>query len=399
MTKPLLDGNRINEILISVLDTIEGSKNEIFIITEKVRDEYERTKQELEDLKARAINVISEVDVLEEMEKKSRYRLLFVSRNFDNHSEDDIKKAYEEANDLRIKLILKRQEEKLLIEKRKNLEFRLKDLLDTLKRAEKLATQISIAIGYLSGNLNNIIDTIGDMNKKQYLGIKIIEAQEEERQRVARDIHDGPAQSLANLALNVELCEKLLSIDIERTKKELNKLKKIVRDNLKDVRKIIYDLRPMSLDDLGLIPTVQRYVSVFSEETGLSADVKIFSSVRKLNTIIEIAGFRIIQEALNNIRKHSRARNVKIKIEFKNNNLNIMISDDGVGFDTEQTLEDNNSFSGGFGFIGMKERAELLGGNLKVISSVGKGTKVILTIPINGKDELNERQNQSINSR
>lgn len=384
----LVDSKRINDILTGILDTIENSKEEIFAITEKVREEYERVKKELEELKKKAGLIIKEVDQLERLEKKSRMRLLQVSRDFRKHSESDIKDAYETANNLRINLILKREEEKLMIEKRKNLELRLKDSIEVLERAEKLVTQVSVAMGYLSGNLNNIIDTIEDMNKKQFLGVKIIEAQEEERQRVARDIHDGPAQSLANLALNVELCEKLLSIDIERAKKELKKLKQIVRDNLKDVRKIIYDLRPMSLDDLGLIPTVQRYVSVFSEETGIQSDVKIFKNKGDIDQFVEIASFRIVQESLNNIRKHSKAKNVKLKIEVNLKYLNIIIDDDGVGFDTEEIFERNSELSGGFGFIGMKERAELLEGTLNIKSSVGKGTKIALKIPINGKDGI-----------
>lgn len=385
-----LDGKRINEILNGILNTIEGSKEEIFAITEKVREEYERAKKDLELLKKKAEEIIQQVDGLERQEKISRKRLLVVSRDFKSHSEKDIKEAYEKANNLRIALILKREEEKALIDKRRNLELRLKDAIEVLERAEKLATQMSVALGYLGDNLNNIIDTIEDMSKKQTLGIKIIEAQEEERHRVARDIHDGPAQSLANLGLKVELCEKLLSINIDRTKEELKNLKQLVRDNLKDVRKIIYDLRPMSLDDLGLIPTVQRYASVFSDETSIETDIKVFNDSAEINSIVEIAAFRIVQEGLSNIRKHSNAKNVLIKIEGNGKKLYIVIHDDGSGFDAEQIYNSNDTLSGGFGLIGMKERAELLGGSLQITSVIGKGTKVIVNIPINGKDDTNE---------
>ena len=390
MERVKLDGKRINQILNEVLKTIEGSKEEIFAITEKVRGEFEKTKGELEILKKKSKEIIRQVDFLEREEKISRQKLLIVSRDFNSYSEQAIKDAYEKANNLRIALILKREEEKALIDKRKNLELRLKDAIEVLDRAEKLTTQISVAMSYLSGNLNTIIDTIEDMSKKQFFGIKIIEAQEEERQRVARDIHDGPAQSFANLNLKVEICEKLLSIDINRAKAELKNLKQLVRDNLKDVRKIIYDLRPMSLDDLGLIPTVERYVSVFSEETSIQSDVKIFNASSNIDSIVEIAAFRIIQEALSNIRKHSKAKNALIKIECNRKMLYIVINDDGIGFDIKEIYKNTDSLSGGFGVIGMKERAELLGGNLQITSVIGKGTKVILTIPINRKDDTIE---------
>ncbi|MTI48580.1 sensor histidine kinase [Sporosalibacterium faouarense] len=385
-----LDKNRINEILKGVLDTIESSKEEIFAITEKVRENYHRTKQELDELQEKASKIIREVDLLRAEERRRRKKLVIVSKDFQTYSEKDIKEAYEKANDLRVKLVLKREEEKAIIEKRKNLELRLKDSIEVLERAERLTTQVSVAMGYLSGNLNNIIDTIDNMNKKQFLGIKIIEAQEEERQRVARDIHDGPAQSLANLALNAELCEKLLSIDVNRAKEELRKLKQIVRSNLKDVRKIIYDLRPMSLDDLGLVPTVQRYVSVFSEETGINSDLQLSNDKEEINQYVEIAAFRIIQESLNNIRKHSKAKYIKVKIETNQENLNLYIEDDGIGFDMDKVSEANSSPSGGFGLIGIKERAELLGGTIDIESSVNNGTKINVKIPLNGKDDLNE---------
>lgn len=384
------DKDRINEILKGILDTIESSKEEIFAISEKVRNDYDRSRGELVALKNQAKAVINEVDRLEIAEKNSRVRLSIVSKDFNLYTEADIKDAYEKANNLRIHLVLKREEEKSIIEKRKNLELRLKDSVEILGRAEKLTAQIGVAMGYLSGNLNNIIDTIEDMNKKQFLGIKIIEAQEEERQRVAREIHDGPAQSLANLSLNVELCEKLLSFDIDRTKTELKKLKQTVRDNLKEVRKIIYDLRPMSFDDLGLVATIIRYVSVFEEETGIKSVVRLFSSKDDINQFVEIAAFRIIQESLNNIRKHSKAKNVLVKIETNIKNLNISIEDDGIGFNPQEASENNNSLSGGFGLMGMKERAELLGGLLDIKSSIGKGTKVVLRLPITGKDDIIE---------
>ncbi len=138
-----------------------------------------------------------------------------------------------------------------------------------------MGKSVSVASEYLQGNMDEILLTVDDLNKRQYLGIKIIEAQEEERQRLARDIHDGPAQSMANIIVKTELCERLMDIDQVRAKSELENLKVIVKDTLKDVREIIFDLRPMSLDDLGLIPTLERYIYDFSEDTGIETSLKI----------------------------------------------------------------------------------------------------------------------------
>ncbi len=388
MQNEVLNGEKINEILNKTLEAINEGKKEIFDIAESLREECEILKEQISELQVNVSEVINKVDKLELEEKRCRTRLLIVSKNFNKYSEDDIKKAYESANDFRIKLMLMRQREKELIDRRKELEIRLKNNMETLSKAENLVSQVGVAFDYLAGDLDNILETVEDMNKKQHLGIRIIEAQEEERQRVARDIHDGPAQTMANLVLKAELCYKLLAIDNNRVKVELQDLKSIVRSSLKDIRKIIYDLRPMSLDDLGLIPTVQRYSENFSDDTGIIVRVNLLKDENKLDSIIELAIFRIIQEALNNVRKHSKATNVDINIEIGVKYFNLIIKDNGVGFNQEKVLNNSKDKENGFGIIGMKERAELLNGKLQIKSSLDRGTKIILVIPINGKDEV-----------
>jgi len=147
--------------------------------------------------------------------------------------------------------------------------MRLKEAYKTVEKADNLISQIGISLSYLTGDLENVSLQIEDMKQKRLLGIRIIKAQEEERQRVAREIHDGPAQSMSNIVLKAEICERLVDSDPEKAKDELRTLKSVVRDTLRDVRKIIYDLRPMSLDDLGLIPTLQRYIETCREESGI----------------------------------------------------------------------------------------------------------------------------------
>jgi len=142
--------------------------------------------------------------------------------------------------------------------------MRLKEAYKTVEKADNLISQIGISLSYLTGDLENVSLQIEDMKQKRLLGIRIIKAQEEERQRVAREIHDGPAQSMSHIVLKAEICERLVDSDPEKAKDELRTLKSVVRDTLRDVRKIIYDLRPMSLDDLGLIPTLQRYIENLS---------------------------------------------------------------------------------------------------------------------------------------
>lgn len=290
------------------------------------------------------------------------------------YSQEELQEAYDRANDVRIQLFLKREEEKNLIQKRQELEIRLKSTREVLNKAEKAWKSVSVVTEYLKGNLDEIMFTVDQLNKKQALGIKIIEAQEEEKQRLARDIHDGPAQSMANILVKAEICERLIDIDKERFKEELNSLKEIIRMTLNDIRKTIYDLRPMSLDDLGLIPTLQRYVQKFKDYTGIDIELKVFGEAVRLNSSIQIAIFRIVQEALSNISKHSHATEGKIIIEFTQSRLNLNILDNGIGFNYREAYDDESL--GGYGLVNMKERVELLGGNFTVKSTVGKGTRI-----------------------
>lgn len=381
-----VDVKILNEVIEKTINAIESGKKEIFDISEKARHECKEVEEELLALKNKVVKTIVEVDKLERLEINSRQRLLVVSRNFNKFSEEDIKKAYEVANDLQVKLTLKRHEEKELIKQRSNLEMRYKRSKDVMVKAESLTSKVGVALGYLSGNLKGVFEQLEDIQQRQFLGIKIIKAQEEERQRVSKEIHDGPAQTMANVVLKAELCDKLIDIDKEKAKKELQLLKEIVRNSLKDIRKIIYDLMPMSLDDLGLIPTIQRLVINFKKENNANVDFIVNDDNAIKESIIQLTIFRIIQEALNNIKKHADARNVSIKLNIGAEKIYIKIIDDGIGFDVKEkvnSLDDKN----GFGLYSIKERVDLLKGKIDIESEKGKGTKINVSIPLCEEEE------------
>jgi two-component system sensor histidine kinase DegS len=382
MAKGSTKVDRINEILQETIHSIENSREEIFEIVERTRIEYKKIEDELNEIKEKVDKIIKEVDLLEIEEKKGRAYLSTVSKNFNIYTEKDIREAYDKANAIRIQLLFKREEEKALIERRGNKELRLKSAMEVYKKAENVGKSVSVATEYLKGNLDEILFTVDDLNKRQFLGIKIIEAQEEERQRLARDIHDGPAQSMANILIKTELCERLMNIDQQRSREELQNLRTVVKGTLKDIRKIIYDLRPMSLDDLGLIPTLERHIYNFMEDTGIDVELNIVGNIKKMESGIEIAVFRIVQESLSNIIKHSQASKVKILVEFSPERFNLSIIDNGIGFDVEEVNKVGRTTTGGFGLMNIRERVELLDGKLQISSSLGIGTKINMYIPL-----------------
>ena len=208
--KGLLKIDRLNEIIKNTVDVIEKSKKEIFDIAENARGECRYIEDELYLVRNKTLEIIRQVDELKLQEIEGRHRLMTVSKNIKDYNEEDIRIAYDRAKDLQIQFVIKQNEEQQLIHRRNDLERRLKLSKETTAKAESLVSKVGVAMGYLSGGLMDLSEKLDDIREKQTLGIKIIKAQEEERKRVAREIHDGPAQLMANLVIKTELCEKLV---------------------------------------------------------------------------------------------------------------------------------------------------------------------------------------------
>lgn len=367
----------LDQIIEEMLDVAENSKDEIFYISEEAQREYEQLKAELVEIKEKVIEFIEKGDKLEYDVKKSRKQLLVVSKNFDVYSEDDVRDVYEHTHQLQIELAMLRQKEKQLRERRDEIERRLQSLDYTLERASNLANKISVIHTYLQDDFQQVNEIIEDAKEKQKFGLKIIEAQEEERLRISREIHDGPAQMLANILLRSEIIERAFRRGkIEQSLNEIKSIRKMVRLSLREVRRIIYNLRPMALDDLGLIPTIQRYISTM-QSYHETAEIKFVSLgiKRRLTKNYEIALFRLMQEALQNAVRHSQATNIKVKLEISETSVTLVIKDNGCGFDPEHIKEDS------FGLIGMKERVEMIDGTMTIDTQLGQGTRIFIKIP------------------
>ena len=378
---------QMDEIVNKTIKALDAGKKEIIEIAENSRRECKRFGDELEILKLQVYESISEIENLEHKLKVSKKRLFDVNKDFSKYSQSELEKVYQTADNLRVELAVKREQESFLIKRRNDLEIRIKDSNKTLERADNLIGHVGIALGYLSSDLKGVGEELDNLQQKQFLGLRIIEAQEEERKRVAREIHDGPAQSMSNIVINAEICEKLLDKNIDEAKKELQNLKKVTRDSLQEVRKIIYNLRPMALDDLGLLPTLERYVISFKEDTKINVVLKSRNVNEDLKPIISLTVFRIVQEALNNILKHSKSKSACVTLERTDQNLRINIIDYGIGFNTKDIRMTNSDLAGGFGIFSMKERVALLEGEFEVESEIGNGTKIKVFIPLINEGE------------
>jgi len=216
-----------------------------------------------------------------------------------------------------------------------------------------------------------------------FIGIKILEAQENERKRISRDIHDGPAQHIANIIMKADICKKIIQNDLNEGLKELSDLKESVKVALKEVRSIIFDLRPMSLDDLGLNKTIEQTVKAISEDFNIDINLKLKPMESEVEPIIQVAVFRIVQEIFNNIKKHSKATHVQVKLDFGTKYLRLLISDDGIGFDVNETLKKVKTKGTSYGLIGILDRVNQLQGQIHIEASPGAGSVYSVVLPVN----------------
>ncbi|WCN38122.1 sensor histidine kinase [Aneurinibacillus uraniidurans] len=390
MSEANIDIQLLDEVMNKTVSSVEESKEKIFEIAENAHKENNFITLELETLRNEIDLVITQTDELEWKAKQARQRLANISRGFKRYSELEIREAYEMASQMQIQLSLSRDKEKHLRERRDELERRHRNILNTIEKSENLISQMGIVLNYLQGDLRKVGVALESAHHHQLLGIQIIQAQEEERKRVARDIHDGPAQSMANVALRSEIVEKMLNQNrIDEAKGELRLLKELTRASLVDVRKIIFDLRPMALDDLGLTPTLRKYLEEYEKRHHIETKLTLLSPERRLQSSIEVAVFRLIQESLNNTAKHADAKRVEVKLEFKPKKVLFMVADDGIGFEKQAKGERPQ-----FGIMGMQERVKLLQGTMKIDSKPGEGTVLFFGIPLRIEENMTDGGNE-----
>lgn len=223
-------------------------------------------------------------------------------------------------------------------------------------------------------------NTIKDNDANPKYKITILQTQESERQRIARDLHDTTVQSLTSLVHKSELCKKLVDIDPLRCKLELSSMSKILRDVIEDTRKMIYNLRPMSFDDIGFDITVERFLDKMRAYSNVKYDFKVDGEPFDINPVVGITLLRVIEEACSNSISHGNASHICVTLKYVQDQLELIIEDDGCGFDMETIPETTRNDNSGFGLSMMKERIYLMSGELKIISSVGNGCKIIVRV-------------------
>ncbi|MBI4481742.1 MAG: response regulator [Acidobacteria bacterium] len=211
------------------------------------------------------------------------------------------------------------------------------------------------------------------------LSLRVINAQEEERRRISRELHDEAGQALMSLILHLEMFKTEVPESLSGLRQQLEEATHLTHRAIQDIRRLIADLRPTLLDDLGLVPTLNWYAKNYSKRHQIPVTLDCGEIKDRLPPELEAVLYRIIQESLTNVAKHAKARNVRIRLQRSAGEVRAWIEDDGMGFDTRRVLQRPRQ---SFGLMGMRERAELVGGKLHIHSEPNQGTRIEVVLPL-----------------
>jgi two-component system sensor histidine kinase DegS len=336
------------------------------------REELERVRREINEVEVLARQGTAEVEKLSQRDLSISNRLRDLEVNIEKYSKEEIKNFYTAAQEVQMRLLSMRAQ----LEQVQGRRDMLKEQQSKLSEALDLFEQAVNALGEMPARqaMTNGLDT-------ETMISNIIQSQESERLRISLQMHDGPAQSMSNLVLRAEICQRLIDHDLDQARAELTGLKTAINTTLQDTRKFIFDLRPMTLDDLGLIPTLRRYVTQVGEKNNLEINLMVQSMEQRLPSHYEVTIFRFVQEALNNVEQHANANQVRVLLDGSGDTIQILIEDDGSGFHVNETLADESARKN-MGIASMRQQVEvILRGEFGIESAIGRGTRVAATIP------------------
>ncbi|NMA70560.1 MAG: sensor histidine kinase [Firmicutes bacterium] len=388
-----LTSQRLEEVLARITTELQEGRAQIQAMADEARMEEARLTRRLQELQLQLQRIADQVDRAAQEAYRARHRLMVVNRDFSLYTEDEIRQAYQEAQEAQLALATYQERERLLRQQRDEQELTVRTVRQLAERADVLVAQVSVALDFLQGNLEAMSDQLQDLRARQEMGRRVIASVEEERRRLAREIHDGPAQALANLAFRAEICQRLVQALFPEKggagdapsgaspgtlSEELERIREGVLESLREIRTIISNLRPMALDDLGLVPALRRFLQgIQTGSGGPQIDFHYNDERTRLQPEQEAALFRVAQEAVQNALRHARAQQIIVRLEFSSNRVSLLVADDGVGFDREKSCR-----SGGrYGLMHMRERVEWLHGTFQVESRPGQGTRIRVQIP------------------
>lgn len=332
----------------------------------ELQNELERAQKEAKEVEILIRQSSGEVEKLTQNNTRLANKVRQMEMNLETYPRQDIRELYTSFLESQMRLFMMRGQ----LEQLQSRQQHLTQYISLLQRIIETARAGAFPAGAPAGTSSGAPSIA-----------RIIEAQERERGRLARQMHDGPAQSLTNLILQAEICERLFDSNPAQARTELANLRSAVNATFQKVREFIFDLRPMMLDDLGLVPTLRRYLKDYQDKSGITVQFNLLGQERRLPGHMEVILFRGVQEMLKNVQKHAQASQSIVTLEFGQEAVTVSVEDNGVGF-VPEAQEQSAGKAGALGIPTLREQAQMLGGAFSIESAPGRGTRAVLEIPL-----------------
>lgn len=342
-----------------VLNDFEEKKKNTEQLQESIESKINQAQLKLESITKKLKQSQQEVDKLAQKNVANSSSIRNIKDNPVDFSKDQIRDIYNQALEDQQRLFVMRGQ----MDKLKGEQVHLQDFIDQLQ---------DIGDYFLRSPMLEEGDE--ELNAAELIE-SVIQAQEAERHKLSRKMHDGPAQALSNFILQAEIAQRLFDMDIDQARDELDELKATASSTFVKVRDFIFELRPMMLDDLGLVPTLRHYMESFKDQNKFDVNFTATGTERRLDGYLEIMIFRAVQELLSNATRHSDASAIKIHIDTGEDTMTVNVEDNGNGFDAEKALD------GSMGLKVIKDRVEILKGEFNLDTAMGQGTRVAFSIP------------------
>lgn len=349
----------MNQTEVQEVDVPEKSESEL--MQEKISEQLETTKQSYQEITMLSEQSELEVNKLTQRNATATANLQKVQSQFERIPREEIRSAYDATLDAQQRLfVLRGQVEKLRSDKEHmGKEIELLEIIDSILSQEPVS----------------IKDPQGTSATIELLEM-LIQAQEGERLRLSRQMHDGPAQALSNLILETEIAMRLFDVNKEQAYQELGTLRDSATKTFQQVRDFIFELRPMMLDDLGLIPTAKKYAEAIQDSSGSTIKFGVTGTERRMEPYLEVMIFRAVQELLRNALNHSQANQITVEMDVGESFVTVSVEDDGRGFEVSDLEQEQ-----GMGLKLIKERVEMISGEFELTSQIGEGTRVVFKVP------------------
>jgi two-component system, NarL family, sensor histidine kinase DegS len=357
---------------VAVEQALQETVAELRALAAEVRLDLSSQEAELKELVIIIKQTQSEIDRLAPRKNESAKRLRDMEKNVEHFSRDDILSISEEASEAQMRTFAMESQLEQLEYKRKTADRARRNLLRFSALVEQLPELAAPKPAEEADEGHTTKEVIA----------RVVRAEEDERQRNAAAIHEGATQQLTNLVLRAQLCQRLLESDPERGRQEFQELQTALSAALQESRRLIHDLRPLAIDDLGIFVSLRRYVQSLTDRGGSAqVELKINGPESRFEPWRELAIFRIAQEALSNAVRHARAKSVLVSIETTALSFRGVIEDDGVGFNAPAGANAARTRRQ-LGLAELYERITLVEGMIAIDSRMGRGTRVRFEVPL-----------------